>query len=120
MHSKYILIELTSLLIGQTLSALCVLEKVSASFRVLCRLKFSWIYIMKVSFFVLMHYDFVTGLNEALDTRQQTPYSCVEWLTSPDFITVAKNSTRDLLDDVYRMPIPHKEMDKDNNNCKRA
>ena len=86
----------------------------------LYRLKFSRRYILKIAFFVLIHSGFVAGLNEALDTRQLTPYTCIEWLTNAEFITVAKNSTRDLLDEVKRIPNPHKEMDKDDNNRKRA
>ena len=93
-------------------------KEVSASFRALYRLKFSWRYNIKIAFFVLIHSGFVAGLNESLDTRQLTPYTCIEWLTNAEFITVAKNSTRDLLDEVRR--IPHKEMDKDNNNRKRT
>ena len=59
----------------------------------------------------------MAGLSQAQITRQQGPYTVIDWLTNPEFISVATSSTHDLCDDVKKMAGPLRDVDDDDIFC---
>jgi len=53
------------------------------------------------------------GLSGDLTKRDQELNTTINWLTNPDFITVAMSATCDLLEELKRIPNPYEEMNED-------
>ena len=61
---------------------------------------------------------FFAGLSGDLANRDQELNTTINWLTNLDFVTVAKSSTCELLEELKRIPNLNEEINEDDSYCK--